>query len=385
MPFHCVAIGLIGLLVSVVPAGEEPAPAPGDVKVQTPTPPLADQIAKISQDFKALEKAFHEELVAAKRDNEKVLKANRDYQKTWRTSAESLIALIKKHDQDPAALDGILELVGTMHWPLDPQLLEIASRHHDDPKMGRLCFDLRYRGGEAWAERLLKETVELNPDKTARGQAVFAFGEYYRDAAFPWGRQLPESEVAAKLAKARQYYGEAKKDYADILTPDGKSKLGDKASHELARLDNLPNLKVGGLAPEIQAETLEGTPLKLSDHRGKVVVIVFWGSWCGPCMALVPHERELAKRLGGKPFVLLGVNCGDPRDKAKKTASDRQMTWPSWWDGEDTVGPIETDYNVKHWPTVHVIDSKGVIRGFDVGRDKLDQVVDQVLVEMAEK
>ena len=52
------------------------------------------------------------------------------------------------------------------------------------------------------------------------------------------------------------------------------------------------NLAVGKPAPEIEGVDVDGKPLKLSDYKGKVVVLVFWGSWCGPCMAQVPHERE---------------------------------------------------------------------------------------------
>ena len=72
-----------------------------------------------------------------------------------------------------------------------------------------------------------------------------------------------------------------------------KRTLGQEAE---ARLDELLNLAVGKPAPEIEGVDLDGKPSKLSDYRGKVVVLVFWGSWCGPCMEQVPHERDLAER-----------------------------------------------------------------------------------------
>ncbi len=55
------------------------------------------------------------------------------------------------------------------------------------------------------------------------------------------------------------------------------------------------NLVVGKPAPEIEGADMDGKPFKLSDYKGKVVVLVFWGTWCGPCMAQVPHERELVQ------------------------------------------------------------------------------------------
>src|SRR5262249_43087901 len=104
-----------------------------------------------------------------------------------------------------------------------------------------------------------------------------------------------------------------------------------------------------------------------------------WGSWCGPCMALVPHERELFERHRGKEFVLLGVNCGDTREKALATIQEKQMAWRHWWDGEEIRGPLETDYNVPHWPRTLLIDKSGIIRGIDLYAPELDERIEKLL------
>ncbi len=122
--------------------------------------------------------------------------------------------------------------------------------------------------------------------------------------------------------------------------------------------------------------------LDKANQAVKVVVLVYWGSWCGPCMAMVPHERELFERMKGKPFVLLGVNCGDPREKAKETTQSKQMEWPSWWDGGSTDGPIQSAYNVLHWPTVYLLDAHGTIRYMEVSGKELDAAVDELLAKM---
>jgi thiol-disulfide isomerase/thioredoxin len=84
---------------------------------------------------------------------------------------------------------------------------------------------------------------------------------------------------------------------------------------DLARpeLDELRRLSVGKIAPEIEEQDLDGQKLRLSDYRGKVVVLTFWGTWCGPCMAMVPDERKLVERYAAKPFAIVGVNSdSDP-------------------------------------------------------------------------
>ena len=122
------------------------------------------------------------------------------------------------------------------------------------------------------------------------------------------------------------------------------------------------NLAVGRPAPEIEGIDMDGKPLRLSDYKGKVVVLVFWGTWCGPCMALVPRERDLVARLKDQPFALLGVDCKDDRETARKAMAREGMTWPSWYDGAADRGPIAERYHVRGYPSIFVIDAKGIIR-----------------------
>ena len=96
---------------------------------------------------------------------------------------------------------------------------------------------------------------------------------------------------------------------------------------------------------------------------------------------MYPHERSLVKRLEGKPFALLGVNS-DPKDRLKQVIKKENMTWRSWWDGGDTSGPIATKWNVSGWPTIYVLDHKGVIRYKNVREKEMDDAVDALLAEL---
>ena len=127
-----------------------------------------------------------------------------------------------------------------------------------------------------------------------------------------------------------------------------KKTLADVAR---ARIDEMENLVAGKPAPAIEGIGMDGKPLKLSDYRGKVVVLVFWGTWCGPCMQEVPHERELAERYKGRPFALLGVDCDSDKVAALKVMREQGITWPNWNDGDPGEGPIATAYHVRGFPT----------------------------------
>ena len=162
-------------------------------------------------------------------------------------------------------------------------------------------------------------------------------------------------------------------------------KVGPTARGELLGLKNVSLLRIGQVAPDIVGEALDGTKIKLSQQRGKITVLVFWASWCGPCMAMVPHEKKLVERMKGKPFALIGVNGDGDKVKAKEAAKKNEMTWTSFWDAaERPDGPISKAWNVYAWPTIYVLDANGVIRYVGHGDPKLDIVVD-VLVRKLEK
>jgi hypothetical protein len=102
---------------------------------------------------------------------------------------------------------------------------------------------------------------------------------------------------------------------------------------------------------------------------------------------MYPHERSLVKAMEDKPFVLLGINSDPSKDVLKKVIADEKMTWRSWWDGGNTQGPIASKWNVSGWPTLYVLDHKGVIRHKWLGSpgDKvLDEALDK-LVKAAEQ
>src|SRR5262245_20218268 len=343
---------------------------------------LAQQVAAIAKQNEELEQWFRVELRAAKQDREKVLKANRDYSEKKREFADELKPLITEHAPKPEAFEAVLVLVGQVRYFLNDKEANLILEHHlAHPQMGELCFMLRSRGDEPWAKRIITMAAEKHPSETVRGQATLALADALRYVALNPFREVTAERKAVLLAEASKHYQTAANQYAQTPTPDGKTTLGETARHELARIKNLPDLEVGRPAPPIEGEDLDGQPLRLADFRGKVVLLVFWGSWCGPCMAMVPHERELFERHRDQPFVLLGVNCGDPREKAQATVKEKEMSWRHWYDDEQIRGPIQTHYNVPHWPRIFVIDKQGLIRGIDPEGEQLDELIEKVLQE----
>jgi peroxiredoxin len=142
---------------------------------------------------------------------------------------------------------------------------------------------------------------------------------------------------------------------------------------------------IGDQAPEISGEDLDGFAFKLSDFHGRVVVLVFWADSSPLCRESYPLERRLVQRLDKQPFVLLGINRDADREHAKQVLRNEHLSWRSWWDGGQRIGPISRRWFIRNVPTTFVLDSKGVIRLKSEGMPAaavLDQTVDDLLREV---
>ncbi len=99
---------------------------------------------------------------------------------------------------------------------------------------------------------------------------------------------------------------------------------------------------------------------------------------------MYPHERSLVKRMQNQPVALLGINSDTDLNHIRQRMHAEKITWPSWWD-KSTDGPIASAWNVHSWPTIYVLDAKGIIRYKDVRGARLDQAVDTLLKEMGKE
>ncbi len=121
--------------------------------------------------------------------------------------------------------------------------------------------------------------------------------------------------------------------------------------------DNLPGLKVGEKAPDFELKTLEGKTVRLSDYRGKKVILNFWATWCPPCKAEMPDIQKYYTEADDN-VEILAVNI-DPQYDVKKFVREANVTFPVLLDSNDEVN---TMYRILTIPTTYFIDGEGIIR-----------------------
>jgi peroxiredoxin len=342
-----------------------------------PTP--AEQFTKLAAEFDKID-------AAARGADDGKRQAIQD----WRQKA---LALIRQHPAEPNALPVIQKYLtgnGT-EAGATKDIIDIVRKHHmADAGVSRLVRPLySFKDASCWKFAL--EIADTSPNRDVRGRAALTIGQDAKLAALQLelpgfsDSRIGEDKRALLAAHAETYLGKAAKEYADVRFERASGTVGQSATKQLAQLMFRANLKVGKPVPDIDGVDLAGEKLKLSDHRGRVVLLVFWASWCGPCMADVPHEREIVEKFEGRPFTLIGVSGDRELTPAKAAVERAKISWRTFAPNNlGKVGGIPDTWGIIAWPQTYVIDHTGVIRHINLRREKLDQPLED-LVAAAEE
>lgn len=121
---------------------------------------------------------------------------------------------------------------------------------------------------------------------------------------------------------------------------------------------------VGQEAPELSLPDLEGNTVRLSDYRGRVVLLNFWATWCGPCRVEVPELVSVHESYKERGFTVLAVNLGESRDRVAAFSAQFQMDFPVLL---DPAGQTTRLYPTRGIPTSFLLDGEGVVRRVVVG------------------
>ena len=282
-----------------------------------------------------------------------------------------------------------------------PRMLELAEKNPKDQVAGEaLLFVLSVASEDGQQEKAADLLLKSQPDRVPDACMMLAQSGNPKAANFfnailSGKDSSTKSKAFATLglaglaraqlqmidpqsADAKNLTKKAEDLYEQIITKYKDVKEAFNAAE--GELFVLRNLSVGKVAPDIEGEDAEGKKFKLSDYRGKVVVLDFWALWCGPCMQLVPHEIELVKRLKDMPFAMIGVDFDATKEELKKGEKENGIIWRSFHDGRQ--GPIGEKWHISAIPAIFVLDAKGVIRYKDVRQHDLDVAVDTLLKEM---
>ena len=172
----------------------------------------------------------------------------------------------------------------------------------------------------------------------------------------------------------------ARAEFGTFLDQSGiDPSLRERAARYLDR----PELARARMAPPFELITLDGQQISMDSLAGKVVLIDFWATWCGPCREALPHVRQIAQRFQGQPFVVLSVSLDDDVAKWKDFVAKNGMTWLQYRDGRFT-GPIATRFAVTAIPATFSIDADGVLEDQHVGDADIEGKLKKMIARAAQ-
>ena len=268
----------------------------------------------------------------------------------------------------------------------------------------RSGLQLRRMGGEAAspdADQAVLDEVMGAPDAplTVKGEAAFfnaAFKTSGIDPAKPETYAAFHKAAADFLAKfsdhplASQMQSLQLRVLTTDPTPEGAEalkklaastdpKIAEAANSIVTHRQVLADMKSKPV--DLKFTAADGQPVDLVNLRGKVVLVDFWASWCGPCMAEMPNVVATYQKLHGKGFEILGVSLDQDKASMEGALRKQGMTWTQYFDGAGWKNKISSGFGINSIPAAWLIDKKGMLRQTDLRGEALAAGVEKLLAE----
>lgn len=131
---------------------------------------------------------------------------------------------------------------------------------------------------------------------------------------------------------------------------------------------------------ELKFKAVDGCDVDVEKLRGKVVLIDFWATWCGPCMKELPEVIKTYEKLHDKGLEIIGISLDEDEDALKKIIKDKKIPWPQYFDGKGWENPYVKKYGLDSIPTMWLVNKKGVVVDIDAD-DELEKKIEKLLAE----
>lgn len=219
------------------------------------------------------------------------------------------------------------------------------------------------------------------------GEALKTLNETIANSHFNFINEHKDSYAAVIILENKTYDPQAPFDKIEssfnMLSNELKaSSYGKRISNFItAKKAEKPQVKVGDMAPDFTGQTPEGKTLSLNDIKGKVTIIDFWASWCGPCRHENPNVVRMYNKYHNKGLEIIGVSLDreGQKDRWIKAIADDELTWHHVSNLQFWQDPIAKLYHVRSIPATFILDENGNIVATNLRGQDLENKVAELL------
>ena len=308
--------------------------------------------------------------------------------------------------EQPKTMEEHRVIVKTFLGDMDAALAEFCKRYPTDARCwdakltrvqyANLLANLQGRPyDQAADEKTLKEIAAAADASTeTKARASLSLMQFHADPLLQSTNATAVAAVEAEItAFEKQYPQDPRNEQLRLL----KARLFQKADpakaeslmKTLAKSSDpqvadeaqgyLTSLEMGRKPVQLRFTAVDGSTVDLEKLRGKVVLLDFWATWCGPCVVSVPKIIATYKKFHGKGFEIVGISLDRDKDSLVTFSKQRGMTWPQYFDGKVWENDISTRFHVNAIPATWLVDKKGYAR--PVEHDSLSAQVEKLLAE----
>lgn len=179
--------------------------------------------------------------------------------------------------------------------------------------------------------------------------------------------EAPGGDLAAWTAKAEEHL----KTFPD-------EPMNQSVEGKLTSLKATAELRTKPL--DLKFTAVDGSEVDMAKLRGKVVLIDYWATWCGPCVAELPNVLKAYEELHPQGFEIIGISLDQDKAKLESFVKERGMTWPQYFDGQGWGNALSTRYGIRSIPAMWLVDKKGMVVSTNA-RNGLTEAVKKLLAE----